>query len=154
MTTPPIVHQYHAPQNTRVLVDRDEEQLRLLAIFHFAVGGLNLLALVLFVLAPLVMGAGYYAMLRVPLPLGSMAEMQPRLINALIIGGSQILIFGLNGWFLKKHQNRISCMILSVVECLSIPLGLILGVSAILVLRRDSTKALFQQEKILITPQE
>lgn len=150
MAQPPIVHQYHAPHSTRVMVDRDEEHLRLLAVFHFIVGGFNLLVLVLLVLLPLVLGPSYYAALNIPQPPGGWQE---RLIGALLVGSLQTLIYALNGWSLKNHHNRISCMILSVIECLSIPLGLILGVSAILVLRRDSVKELFDRAKAQVAPQ-
>lgn len=143
-------HHAHAPQ---VMVDRDVEHLRLLGIFHFVVGGFNLLVLVFFVLAPLLMGPSYYSTLGIPLPSGGLMAMQERLVAALIIGGLQTLIYGLNGWSLKNHHNRISCIIMSVIECVSIPIGLILGVSAILVLRRDTVKDLFERAKAQMLPQ-
>ncbi len=132
----------------RPLVDRDEEHLRLLSVFHWVAAGFNLLVVVLLVLVPLLWGADYYASLKIQLPPGGMAAMSRRLMEALVAGSLQTLVYALNGWSIRQHQFRISCMILSVVECLSLPLGLILGVSAILVLRRDSVKALFTRNNL------
>ena len=125
------------------LVNRDEEHLRLLAIFHFVVGGFNLLALLVFIILPLVIGPAYYAALHMPLTADAMPMVQKQLVGGLIVGSLQTLIYGLNGWSMQHRRNRISCLILSIIECVSIPLGLMLGVSAILVLRRATVKALF-----------
>jgi hypothetical protein len=146
-------HHYGDAPSHRVLIDRDEEHLRLLALFHFVVAGFNLLALLLLVVLPLALGPNYYAALKLPQPPGGLAAIQQRLVGALIVGGLQTLIYAYNGWCMKNHHNRISCMIMSVFECLSIPVGLILGVSAILVLRRDSTKALFESANAKMAPQ-
>ena len=138
---------YGDVQPHRPWIDRDEEHLRLLSVFHFVAAGFNFLIVVLLVLVPLLWGADYYATLNIQLPPGGMAAMSRRLMEALIAGSLQTQVYALNGWSLRQHQNRISCMVLSVVECLSIPLGLIMGVSAMLVLRRDSVKVLFERNK-------
>jgi hypothetical protein len=146
----------HYPQHhgARVTVDRDEEHLRLLGIYHFVVCGINLFALLVLVLLPLMIGPAYYEALRMPIPPTGMVGVQERLVAALLVGGLQTLIYGLNGWSLKNHHNRISCIVMSVIECLSIPLGLLLGISAILVLRRDSVKELFARANAQVsTPQ-
>lgn len=132
-------HGYHQ-QNSRVMVDRDVEHLRLLGVFHFVVGGLCLVILVFLVLLPLLLGPSYSNGV-------NSHKSAAQLVGDLIVGGLLTLILMLNGWSLKNHHNRISCMVMSIFECLSIPLGTILGVSAILVLRRESVKQLFERAK-------
>lgn len=128
-----------------VMVNRDEEHLDLLAQYHWVVAILSAVVLIVFVLLPLVLGPGYLEALHIAMPEGGRQAMQLRLVSGLLVGGMATLVFALNGWSLKKRHYYISCLILSCIECLSIPLGMILGVSAILVLRRESVKAMFHQ---------
>jgi hypothetical protein len=107
------------------------------------VATISALVLVLFVLLPLVLGPGFLEMLHLQLPPGGRQTLQLRLVRGLLVGGLATLVFAWNGWALKKRQYYVCCMILSCIECLSIPLGMILGVSAVLVLRRESVKAMF-----------
>lgn len=147
----------HAAQHSdRMFVDRDEEHLRLLGLYHFIVSGLCFLAVVIFVIVPLLIGPGN---LGVPLPPGGAAALQKQLVGGLLIGGLLTFIFAMNGWSLRRHENLITCMILSCIECLSIVLGftlggfgLILGISAVLVLRRPSARALFQSTQAEAAP--
>jgi hypothetical protein len=133
----------HAYQHIgRIMVDRDEEHLRLLGNYHLLIAGINAVGLLLFVILPLLLGPSFYAALGMPMP-DSEGAMQQRLLAGLFIGGLMTLVYAMNGLSLKGKRNRISCMILSVVECLNIPMGMILGISAILVLRRESVKTLF-----------
>lgn len=124
------------------LVNRDEEHLKLLAFYHFLFAGINTLFLVVFVILPLVMGPGAYGPMHFPGGPGPL-DMRQRLLGGLLIGGLMILVFAMNGWSLKNRQNRISSMILSCVECLSLPWGMVLGISTLMVLKRESVKALF-----------
>jgi hypothetical protein len=140
----PISPHPHDPHGRR-MVDRDEEHLRLLGNYHLIVAGINAVALILFVVLPLLIGPSYYAVLGVTVH-GSAADMQQRLLAGLLLGGLMTLIYALNGLSLKNKRHRISSMILSAVECLNLPLGMILGISAILVLRRESVKALFASQ--------
>jgi hypothetical protein len=128
-----------------IMVNRDEEHLKLLAIYHFVVAGFTMLALIGFVIIPLVLGPAALK-LGVSAPVRETSEMQRQLLGGLLLGGLLSFVLAMNGWSLKKREYWVSCIILSCIECLSIPVGLILGVSAILVLRRDSVKALFKQQ--------
>lgn len=130
------------------MVNRDEEHLKLLGLYHFVVAGFNLLALILFVIVPLLMGPAYMQSLTGTLPPGGAAAVQQQLIGGLIVGGLLTFILAMNGWSLRRHENWMSCIIMSCIQCLSIPLGMILGISAILVLRRPSVKELFRQTKL------
>ncbi len=139
-------HAHTPPPAAPTLVDRDEEHLRLLANYHFLVAGISALALLVFVVLPLVLGPAYLAVLGVPKNQPE-AQLQQQLLAGLTLGGFMTLIYARNGLALKGKRYRISCIILSAAECLSFPLGMILGVSAILVLRRDSVRALFAANK-------
>lgn len=120
-------------------VVRDEEHLRLLAGYHGVVAlGLVLFCLFLYVL-PLAVGPGYYQLFSVLKPL------PPQwLLAGLLVSLIQVTVLGLNGWCLWRRKNRWSSLVLSCAECLCLPpLGFLLGVSAVLVLRRDSVAARF-----------
>lgn len=47
------------------------------------------------------------------------------------------------GRFLSRRQHHTFCVVISALNCLSLPLGTALGVFSILVLQRSSVKALF-----------
>lgn len=49
----------------------------------------------------------------------------------------------LSGGYLKAHKNHMFCLVMSVIMCLSFPLGTTLGVFSIVVLIRPSVKRLF-----------
>jgi hypothetical protein len=50
------------------------------------------------------------------------------------------------GRFLKERRNHTFCFVMSCINCMSMPLGTILGVFGIIVLSRDSVKQLFQDK--------
>jgi len=47
------------------------------------------------------------------------------------------------GRFLSRRQHHTFCVVISILNCLSLPFGTALGVFSILVLQRSSVKALF-----------
>ncbi|PQO39213.1 hypothetical protein C5Y96_04980 [Blastopirellula marina] len=49
----------------------------------------------------------------------------------------------LSGSYLKAHKNHMFCLVMSVIMCVSFPLGTTLGVFSIIVLVRPSVKRLF-----------
>lgn len=148
MSQPPVEHP-HGPgeQGPERLpgdrwIDRDVEHLRLLGMYHLIIAGINAVMLLLFVLVPLVVGPSYYETMGLPAP------PPEQLLAGLLVGGGMLLVIALNGWSLLRRRNRVSCLILSVIECLfSMPVGLIMGISAIVVLRRESVKVLFAQSQ-------
>lgn len=122
------------------LVDRNDEHLRLLALYHAVISvGLLVLGLLMFVL-PLIIGPQYYQGIAQFKPLAPQV-----LLGGLLMNLIQVTVLGLNAWCLSHRKNRLSCMVLSCAECLCVPpLGFLLGVSAVLVLRREAVGALFQ----------
>ncbi len=124
------------------LVDRNDEHLRLLGLYHGLItAGFLLLVLLMYAL-PLLIGPRYYQVVVLFKPL------TPQLLLAgLLLSLIQVTVMGLNAWCLFRRKNRLSCMVLSCAECLCLPpLGFILGLSAVLVLRREAVAVLFQKQ--------
>lgn len=48
-----------------------------------------------------------------------------------------------NATFLKRRKRWLLCMVVAAIECLSIPVGTVLGFFTIVVLLRDSVKKMF-----------
>lgn len=135
------------PVSSSFLVDRNVEHLRLLTIYHFVVAILVAGLWVVFYILPLVIGPTYYQFLHLPVTLSAEA-LRVQLLGGLVVYGAQIAVLGLNGRCLQQRKHWISCVVLSCIECLCAPpLGLLLGVSAVLVLRRESVKILFAAPK-------
>lgn len=123
----------------------EANQLDLLAIFHYVVGGMT----ALFACIPLIHVAIGLALLQVdfegPNP-------PPAWLGAIfvVVGG----LFVLCGWAvaaailvagrkLHKRRSRIYCLVVGALECLVMPFGTILGVFTLIVLTKDAAKALF-----------
>ena len=76
----------------------------------------------------------------------------PQFFGWLFIGMASIFIVSgfalavcnfLVGKFLKQQTKYTFCFVLAIVNCMFAPLGTVLGIFAIIVLVRDSVKALF-----------
>jgi len=141
------------PSNSSVQHAGDEDQLRLLAIFHYVVAGL---------------GAVFACFPLIHVALGTMLFLQPEFMTKgqsapppaqwfglifMIMGG----FFVLAGWaaaictfmsgrYLSKRKNRMFSLVMGAVLCVFMPFGTILGVFTIVVLSKDSVKALYARE--------
>jgi len=129
-------------------VDRDSEHLRLLSIFHYIYAGIN----AAYALLPLI-----HVCLAAAILTGSAAEMfgkdgPPAFVGLLIILiGGAIIIIGLAhaalnffaARFIAAREHYVYCFAVAVVNCICVPLGTILGIFTIIVLTRQSVKALF-----------
>jgi len=130
-------------------MDKDQEHLRLLAIFHYVTAGMT----ALFSLFPII-----HVIVGVALILGAGktethgGEPPPEFIGWIlaIVGGSIIAI----GWsltgcilvagrMLAKRRRHLFCLVVAGIECLLMPFGTVLGVFTIIVLMRDSVKTTF-----------
>ncbi|MEX0655574.1 MAG: hypothetical protein WD534_14705 [Phycisphaeraceae bacterium] len=134
--------------------DRDAEHLRLLAIFHYVVGGLS----IVLAFCPsiyLVMGL---AMLFAGDEFKDANTGEPMPREAQLAFGFVLtllpLIFMIAGWtlgglliaagrFLQEQRRWLFCMIVAAASCLFMPLGTVLGVFTIIVLNRDTVRARF-----------
>lgn len=130
-------------------MDQDDQQLQLLSIFHYVVGGL----LALFALFPvihLVMGLG---MMTGSFPAEGADDPQAlRWMGGFFTCFAASFILGFlalagcvvaAGVFLARRQRYTFCLVVAGVECVFMPFGTVLGVFTLVVLMRDSVKAKF-----------
>ena len=131
-------------------MNQDKEHLRLLAIFHYVVAGLA----ALFSFFPLLyttVGAIFIFAARHGTPKPG-EEPPPEFIGWIFaIVGSLLFSLGIAiaiciliaGRSLAKPTRYWFALVVACIECLFIPFGTILGVFTIVVLSRESVKALF-----------
>ena len=129
-------------------MNRDEEQLKLLAIFHYVVAGLAAL-MALFPVIHLILGL---VLILAPHEFQGSGQPPPAFVGWLLVlfaGGFILLgwtmaVFILTaGRFLTQRRHYTFCLVMAGVECLFMPFGTVLGVFTIVVLTRDSVKLLF-----------
>lgn len=126
---------------------RDEDHLRLLSIFQYLVAG----TMALFALFPVIHLALGLWMVASPGSFDHGSE-PPAFAGWLFIvlgltfilcGEALAFLIFLVGRSLSRRKRYLFCIIMAGLECLYMPLGTILGVFTIVVLTRDSVKALF-----------
>jgi hypothetical protein len=127
-------------------LNQDAEQLKLLSIFHYVVGGLAglvslLPSLHLFIGIMMVTGRfeqngrdearlfGWFLIIFAAL--------------AILVGFSCAIAIALTGRFLGRRLYYTFCLVMAAVECLFVPIGTVLGVFTILVLQRPTVRAMF-----------
>jgi hypothetical protein len=124
---------------------QDEQNLNLLSIFHYVVAGLTALFACVFLVH---VGIGI-AMLTGAL---DAHEAPPRFMGWLfiIIPGTFILaawtlavFMVIAGRKLRRRVSRTFCLVVGGIECALCPFGTVLGVFTIVVLMKESVKALF-----------
>jgi hypothetical protein len=129
---------------------QDDEQLRLLSLFHYIVAGLAGL-FSLFPIIHLVMGLflvfGSESFFK-----DNHGQPPPTFIGwFFVIIASFFIICGLTfaslvltaGRFLAKRRHYTFCFVMAGIECIFMPFGTVLGVFTIIVLSRESVKKLF-----------
>lgn len=137
--------------------NEDTQHLYLLSIFHYVVGILVGL-MSCFPIIHLFVGIG-----AVTGSLPGYSDMPPTTPDFplammgwfFIIISSIFIVFGLTiavliiiaGRKLKKHHSYTYCLVIAGVECIFMPFGTVLGILTIVVLLRDSVKALFNANK-------
>ena len=131
-------------------MDRDNEQLNLLAIFHYIAAGLA----ALFSIFPLIytaIGVIFIFAARhgtakpgEELPPEFLGWIFALLGSVLFIIGVKMAIFILiAGRCLSRRKAYSFALVMACTECLFIPFGTILGVFTIVVLSRESVRTLF-----------
>ncbi|MFZ2644058.1 MAG: hypothetical protein WA117_23910 [Verrucomicrobiia bacterium] len=127
---------------------KDEEQLKLLSVFHYVVGGLAGL-FALFPVLHLIVGL---FLVFAPVKFDDNGGWSPATVGRLIvIGAATITILGCvfaafvltAGRFIAKRKHYMFCFVVGAVECVFLPFGTVLGVFTIIVLMRESVKNLF-----------
>jgi hypothetical protein len=130
-------------------MSRDNEQLKLLSIFHYIVGGAGSL----FALMPLIhMGIGYMFLFESDHFQHGSGEPPPEFIGWIfflmgavffLIGQSMALATIISGRFIAKRKNYLYSFVIGCIECVFFPFGTVLGVFTIIVLSRESVKELY-----------
>ncbi len=136
-------------------MSKDEEQLRLLSIFYFILGGLAMLG----VLGGLLYVGIGMAMVNGAIPAGQGAGAQappPAAVGWALVGfGAVVCVLSLfysigliiAGRRLRQQRSYVLCLVMAGISCLNVPFGTVLGIFTFVVLGRDSTKALFARKK-------
>lgn len=134
-------------------MDRDTEQLNLLAIFHYVVAGLA----ALFSFFPLIytaVGVAFvFAARNGTAKPGE--ELPPEFLGWIFaVLGFFLFVFGIvmaigiliAGRSLALRKRYTFALVVACIECLFVPFGTILGVFTIVTLSRESVRALFAKE--------
>jgi hypothetical protein len=131
---------------------QDEEQLKLLAIFHYVVAGLA----GLFALLPifhLIFGLFF---IFASDKFQGRGQPPPAFIGwFFVIFAGALIILGwifaglvfATGRFLAKRKHYLFCLVMAGVVCAFMPFGTVLGVFTLIVLMRGSVKQLFAANK-------
>jgi hypothetical protein len=143
MTDPQPVG-YYSAQSAR---DRDAEHLRLLAIFHYIAGGL----FAFFGCFPIIYIVLGVLMLTGRMPTNGGPPAPPGIGYLFIAMGSVIILLAwalatcliLSGRYLKQRRKYMFSFVIAAISCIQVPFGTVLGIFTIIVLSRDSVKALY-----------
>lgn len=134
------------------------EHLKLLSIFHYVVGGIGIV-FSMFPLMHISIGLSLILSTQESLPLESPpleSTLPPPTFGWIfLIWGLVILVFGLtlsicliaSGRFLAKRKRYWFSFIFACIECLFTPFGTVLGIFTIIILSRESVKALYGLNK-------
>jgi hypothetical protein len=131
-------------------MDRDLEQLGLLAIFHYIVGGIMALC-------------GCFPFIHLGLGVAMLSgafhepgkPAPPLFLGWLLIGIASFAILlswslafcvVLAGRKLAQRRNYTFCFVIAALECFFMPFGTVLGAFTIIVLQRASVKAMFERQ--------
>ncbi|MBN2119472.1 MAG: hypothetical protein JW734_00265 [Candidatus Omnitrophica bacterium] len=130
-------------------MNRDQERLKTLSVFHYIVGVMY----ALFSFLPLIHVILGIIMLVAPESMKGNSGPPPAAAGwvFVFIGGFFILVgwcFALSlilaGRFLIRRKNYLFCMIVAGVSCLFVPIGTILGIFTLINLSKESVKELFK----------
>jgi hypothetical protein len=130
-------------------MDHDTEQLNLLAIFHYVVGGLA----AIFSFFPLFYSViGGFLLYAAQHPSSGNQEPPPAFIGWIFIavgvvfflaGVTMAICILIAGRCLSRRKGYSFVVVMACIECLFVPFGTILGVFTIVALSRESVKTLF-----------
>lgn len=128
--------------------NEDLKNLDLLALFHYIVGGIT----ALFSCLPFIHVFMGVAMLSGKFFKESNGAEPPALFGWMfVVMGSIFILLGwslavcmiIAGRRLKARKSRVFCMVIAGIECIIMPFGTVIGVFTLVVLNKDSVKALF-----------
>jgi hypothetical protein len=127
--------------------DQDREHLRLLSIFYYIWAALQSLAGLIGVAF-----VGVGAFLASSPQIAQSRNPPPPWLGAVFAGLGAFVFVSVEvvaalsfftGRFLSRRQHHTFCVVISALNCMSLPFGTALGVFSLIVLQRPSVKALF-----------
>ncbi len=131
-------------------MNQDADQLRLLSIFHYIVGGLmaffacipvfHLVLGLLLIFKPQIFGSGNN---HPPQFLGWFFVVLAGVF--IILGWTLAVLMMWAGRCLSRRRHYTFCFVMACLGCLFMPFGTVLGVFTIIVLMRPAVKTLFGQ---------
>lgn len=133
----------------------DEDQLRLLKIFHYVFAGLTLLALAFLVLHYWFMSTFMMnpEMWEQAGQQGDKIPFSPEQFLSVfrwfyLFMGVVIIAGGVLNWlsaqYIRDRRNRMFCMVVAGLNCMQIPFGTALGIFTFIVLARSSVRELYK----------
>ena len=135
--------------NTPVKKTQDEEHLDLLGIFFYVLGGMTAFFACIPIIHLIIGLSLVFGQIDVPEDERFIGWFFVAIAVVIILIGWTIAICLLvTGSKLRKRQSYTFCMVIAAIACLNMPLGTILGVFTIVVLSRDSVKALFEEVRV------
>lgn len=126
----------------------DQEQLRLLSIFHYVLSGIAALV----GCVPFIHLAVGIAILTGHFPEQPNKQFSDAMVGYFFVGAAVFAIMfqwtlalclWLTALFLRQRRHYTFCLIMAGVQCLFFPFGTALGVFTIIVLNRPSVKTMF-----------
>jgi len=127
---------------------QNDEQLRLIAVFHYVVGGLAAL-IALFPIFHLIIGLIF---IFEPEKFATGNQAPPAFIGwFFVMFAAGFIAMGwllatfiiITGRFIAKRKHYMFCVVMAGIECIFMPFGTVLGVFTIIILMRDSVKQIF-----------
>ncbi len=140
------------PVGKAKVMTQDEDQVRLLSIFHYVVAGLA----GLFALLPIFHLMFGLMFILAPNKFAGKGEPPPAFIGWFFVILAAVFIT--LGWifavfvftagrFLARRKHYLFCLVMAGVDCVFMPFGTVLGVFTIIVLMREPVKQLFAANK-------
>lgn len=133
-------------------MDKNEQNLNLLSVFHYIAGALT----ALFACFPVIHIAIGIAILCGAMDGQGSGSPPPHFIGWIfVIFPAIFMVFGwalaiamiIAGVKLKRRRSRTFCIVIAAAECLIMPFGTILGVFTLVMLMKDPVKELFVEDK-------
>ncbi len=137
-----------------VLSPQDAQALSLLSIFYYvfagltALGGCCGLAYVVFGVVFAVSPESFESSGQngaPPQALGWVFSAMGAILIAICLAGAALQFYA--GRFISRRRHRVFCLVVAALNCLSIPLGTILGIFTIIVLSRPSVVRAFEASR-------
>jgi hypothetical protein len=130
-------------------INQDTEHLKILSICHYVLAGLCIFPM-LYGIFYMVMGV-FFGAAMASVPQGRNEPPVFLFGGIFIVIGLVIFVIALtvglllfkSGRNLSRHSSYTFCFVIACISCVFMPFGTILGIFTIIVLMRDSVKALF-----------